>query len=98
MVDFDGEVTTEKKLAQKYRINFTPTVQFFPESVEEMKGKKGEAVEVARMPGYFRPFHFIAMMEYVAEKRYAKGQEFQRYILEKVEKEQARGNAAPAAH
>jgi thioredoxin-related protein len=82
--DFDGQKLAEKDLARKYRINFTPTIQYFPETAAEMQGKKGEEVEVARMPGYFRPFHFISMFEYVAEKRYAKGQEFQRYILEKA--------------
>ncbi|CAA7613397.1 thioredoxin family protein [Magnetospirillum sp. UT-4] len=83
VTDFDGQVMSEKELARKYRVNFTPTVQFFPETLAEIKGKKGEEAEVARMPGYFRNFHFLAMFEYVWEKRYAKGQEFQRYILEK---------------
>lgn len=84
VTDFDGQVLTEKEMARKYRINFTPTIQFFPETAAETQGKKAEAVEVARMPGYFRNFHFLAMFEYVWEKRYAKGQDFQRYILEKA--------------
>lgn len=83
VTDFDGQVLPEKELARKYRVNFTPTIQFFPETAAETQGKKGEAVEVARMPGYFRNFHFLAMFEYVWDKRYAKGQDFQRYILEK---------------
>lgn len=83
VTDFDGQVLPEKELARKYRVNFTPTIQFFPETATETQGKKGEAVEVARMPGYFRNFHFLAMFEYVWDKRYAKGQDFQRYILEK---------------
>jgi thioredoxin-related protein len=82
ITDFDGEKLREKDFARKYRINFTPTLQFFPETVDEMKGKKGADAEVARMPGYFRPFHFISMFEYVHEKRYAH-QDFQRYIVEK---------------
>jgi thioredoxin-related protein len=82
VTDFDGEKLREKEFARKYRINFTPTLQFFPETVAAMKGKKGPDAEVARMPGYFRPFHFISMFEYVWEKRYA-DQDFQRYILEK---------------
>lgn len=82
VTDFDGEKLREKDFARKYRINFTPTLQFFPETADEMKGKKGPDAEVARMPGYFRPFHFISMFEYVHEKRYAH-QDFQRYIGEK---------------
>lgn len=94
VTDFDGQVLPEKELARKYRINFTPTIQFFPETAEKITGK-GQDAEVARMPGYFRPFHFISMFEYVWDKRYAQGQDFQRYILEKVAAEQAKGNAAP---
>lgn len=82
VTDFDGEKLREKDFARKYRINFTPTLQFFPETADEIKGKKGADAEVARMPGYFRPFHFISMFEYVYEKRYAH-QDFQRYIVEK---------------
>ena len=29
VTDVDGEITTEKKLARKYRVQFTPTIQFF---------------------------------------------------------------------
>lgn len=84
VTDFDGEVLAEKDLARKYRVNFTPTLSFLPESVAEMGGRKGADAEVARMPGYFRNFHFLSMFEYVWDKRYAKGQEFQRYLAEKM--------------
>ncbi|RAU20863.1 thioredoxin [Paramagnetospirillum kuznetsovii] len=88
VTDFDGQVLPEKELARKYRITFTPTVQYFPESVAEMAGKKGADGEVARLPGYFRNGHFLGMFEYVWDKRYAKGQDFQRYIIEKSEARQ----------
>ena len=91
VTDFDGEKLREKDFARKYRINFTPTLQFFPETADEIKGRKGMGAEVARMPGYFRPFHFVSMFEYVFEKRYAH-QDFQRYI---VEKSAARREGAP---
>ncbi|CAA7620837.1 putative thioredoxin-like protein [Magnetospirillum sp. LM-5] len=84
VTDFDGQVLTEKALARKYRVNFTPTIQFFPDSLAATKGKLIDEIEVSRMPGYFKNFHFLAMFEYVWDKRYAKGQEFQRYILEKA--------------
>lgn len=67
--DFDGAVLEERALARKHGIAFTPTVQFFPEALAE-----GEAVpdkvEIARMPGYFKPPHFLAMFHYVREKSY----------------------------
>lgn len=83
VTDFDGTPMPEKDLARKYRITFTPTIQFFPEDVKEGAGKSGMDIEVARMPGYFRPFHFISMFEYVWDKRYAGSQTFQDYIVEK---------------
>jgi len=84
VTDFDGEVLAEKDLARKYRVNFTPTLSFLPEDVAAMAGRRGSDAEVARMPGYFRNFHFLSMFEYVWDRRYAKGQEFQRYLAEKM--------------
>ncbi|MFA7429405.1 MAG: thioredoxin family protein [Rhodospirillaceae bacterium] len=84
VTDFDGTTLPEKDLASRYAVNFTPTILFFPEDPAALDGKTGPQIEVARMPGYFRPFHFTAMFEYVWDKRYDKGQPFQRYILEKV--------------
>jgi thioredoxin-related protein len=94
VTDFDGQELPEKELARKYRITFTPTIQFFPKSIEEMAGRKGMEAEVARMPGYFRPFHFISMFEYVWDERYARDQDFQRYIIEKAQKNPSEGKAA----
>jgi thioredoxin-related protein len=84
VVDFDGETLTERQLARKYQVNFTPTMQFFPESLEEMEGKEGMAREVMRMPGYFRPFHFAAILEFVRGKRY-EDTDFQDYLVERRE-------------
>lgn len=84
VTDFDGETLSEKDFAQKYAVNFTPTIIFFPDDIAAIAGKGGQAAEIARMPGYFRPFHFISMFEWVHEKRGDKGQGFQRYILEKA--------------
>lgn len=85
VTDFDGEVLSEKALARKWGIVFTPTILYFPETPEDIAGQPGRDASVARMPGYFRPFHFQAMFEYVRENRYEKGQHFQDYIGERVE-------------
>ena len=70
VVDFDGEAMEERALARKWGVRFTPTTQFFPETLDEVAGRKGNEVEVARMPGYFRPPHFLAMYRFVREKAY----------------------------
>ena len=71
VVDFDGEALEERALARKWGIRFTPTTQFFPETLDEVAGRPGSEAEVARMPGYFRPPHFLAMYHFVHEKAYA---------------------------
>ena len=70
VVDFDGEAMEERALARKWGVRFTPTTQFFPESLDQVAGRKGNEAEVARMPGYFRPPHFLAMFRFVQEKAY----------------------------
>ncbi|MCH7865598.1 MAG: thioredoxin fold domain-containing protein [Proteobacteria bacterium] len=78
-VDFDGKAMTERKLASRNAVRFTPTLQFFPETVAETAGRTGKKAEVARMAGYFRPHHFLAMFRYVREKRYTDG-DFRTYL------------------
>lgn len=73
VVDLDGETLTERRLAEKYGVRFTPTFQFFGESVEAMKGKRPRDREVARAQGYLEPKHFLALFRFVAEKAYEKG-------------------------
>jgi thioredoxin-related protein len=79
VTDFDGQVLPENELSRKYGVVGTPTIQFLPERAEAVEGKKGRAVEVARMPGYFKPDHFIAMFEYVAEHGYDR-EPFAQYV------------------
>jgi thioredoxin-related protein len=73
VVDFDGEKLSEKRLAQKYDVRYTPTFQFFPDSTEGLSGKKPRDREVARVQGYLQPPHFLAMFRFVAERAYEKG-------------------------
>ena len=70
VVDFDGEELEERKLAQKWGIRFTPTTCFFLDLEHVAGDVPGQELEVARMPGYFRPPHFLAMFQYVQRKAY----------------------------
>ena len=69
-VDFDGEVLDERSMARRWGIRFTPTVHFFPDDPATAAGSSGIDSEVARMPGYFKPPHFLAMFRFVREKAY----------------------------
>ncbi len=73
VVDFDHQEMSEKDLAQKYAIRFTPTFQFFPSSAEGIDLKQPAAREVARAPGYLKPEHFLAMFRFVRENGYEHG-------------------------
>ncbi|TMJ01113.1 MAG: thioredoxin [Alphaproteobacteria bacterium] len=70
VTDFDGAEISEKALAAKYGIRFTPTFQFFPESVADLAEKAPDKREVARAPGYMRPDDFLALFRFVREKEY----------------------------
>ena len=90
--DFDGEELSEKALAQKYGVRFTPTVQFFPAKIGEEK-KSGREIEVARLPGYMRPFPFFAMFQFVQDEGYKSGG-FRDYFKKKHDESVASGGKA----
>lgn len=68
--DFDGQELSEKEMAAKYGVRFTPTFQFFDEDAAALKGREPQKREVARAPGYLRPDDFLAMFRYVRDKAY----------------------------
>jgi len=70
VTDFDGTEMSEKELAAKYGVRFTPTFQFFAERAAPLKGLPPAKREVARAPGYLRPDDFLAMFRFVREKAY----------------------------
>ena len=79
VTDFDGAEISEKALALKYGVRFTPTLQFFPEAAEGLKALPPAKREVARAPGYMRPDDFLAMFRYVREKAY-QGKSFREFL------------------
>ena len=91
VTDVDGKVTTEKKLARKYRLQFTPTLQFFPKTLAKDNKKPGHKVEVWRLLGYWKPFDFKNTFRYVREESYKTEPNFQRWLLNVRQKMQAEG-------
>jgi thioredoxin-related protein len=84
VTDFDGEKLPEKALARKWGVKLTPTIMFFPDAPPGGPGKDGKAIEVARMPGLLKPFAFLSMFRFVAEKRYGTDS-FQHYLDETIQ-------------
>ena len=87
--DFDGDTLTEKQIARKWGILFTPSVIFLPEEVEE--GKTAIQSAVAMMPGAFGRGTTLDMFTWVNEKRYAldSDEDFQRYHARRINKRRA---------
>lgn len=78
VTDFDGQTMTVKKLANKWGILYTPTIQFFP--AETDGSSSGKKIETVRMPGYFKPFHSYFMFRYAHTKGYIEQPNFQRWL------------------
>jgi thioredoxin-related protein len=79
VTDFDGAVLSEKELAAKYGVRFTPTFQFFADAAAPLKALPPAKREVARLPGYLQPDDFLAMFRYVKEKAY-ESKSFRDYV------------------
>ena len=77
VTDFDGQELSEKQMAAKYGVRFTPTFQFFGEGV--LKDLPPGKREVSRASGYMLPDDFLAMFRYVREKAY-EGKSFRDYL------------------
>lgn len=85
VTDFDGKEYEERDLAKAWRVTFTPTVVFYAKDKSPIKD--GES---ARLPGYFKPFHFLSMLEYVHEGKF-EDQHFQRFLQDKFKRLEAEG-------
>jgi thioredoxin-related protein len=73
VTDFDGEKLSEKQLAEKYAVRFTPTVQFFPEHIGDIAKKRPREREITRTQGYLPPAQFLATFRFIAERAYERG-------------------------
>lgn len=88
VTDFDGEILSEKNLAQKWYVSFTPTTLIF--NSRDLGAEDPRAAEAFRMPGYFKPFHYLSGLEFAAGDTY-RDQHFQRFLQERFEHLEAQG-------
>ncbi len=80
VTDFDGKVMSEKEMAVRWGVVFTPTTIFLPEEVPQ--GKTAAQAAVMLMPGAFEKQTTLAMFTYVRDQAYKTGVQFQRYFNE----------------
>ena len=88
-VDFDGEEMSEKDLARRWGILFTPTIMFLPQEVDD--GVIAPQAAVATMPGAFGRGTTLDLFTWVQEERYLieNGEDFQRYHARRIAERQA---------
>ena len=79
VTDFDGEVLSEKGIARKWRILFTPSFMFLPEDVDDQTDAAQASVAV--MPGAFSAGMTFDLLTWVNNKLYDTEEDgdFQRY-------------------
>lgn len=77
VTDFDGETLSEKDMARKWGVMFTPTLLFLPEEVPE--GQTAVEAAVANMPGAFGKATTRNLLQWVAEHGYEGEEVFQKY-------------------
>ena len=88
VTDLDGKTLTEKEAARKWRLNFTPTMLFLPETAD---GKKSVAdAAVATIPGAFGKGTTLDMFQWVRAKGYEGEETFQRYHARRIRERQAK--------
>lgn len=85
VTDFDGEILEERALARKWFVNFTPTTQFFALDDPDNPPDSMRDALAFLLPGYFKPFHHISSLEYVATDGYKEQPNFQRWLQAKAD-------------
>lgn len=69
VTDLEGQVMTEKELAEREDTVFTPSILFYD----------AEGREALRLRGYYPPYQFRAALEYVADGHF-KSESFREYL------------------
>jgi len=85
VTDFDGEALEERDLARKWFVNFTPTTMFFVLDDPDSQPESMRDALAFMLPGYFKPFHHLSSLEYVATDGYKEQPNFQRWLQAKAD-------------
>ena len=81
VTDFDGTTLSEKQMAKKWGLLFTPTILFFPSEVGD--DVTAPSASVAMMPGAFGRYTTFNMLNWVVEEGYNSDENFQKYHARK---------------
>jgi thioredoxin-related protein len=97
VTDFDGARMTEKALAERWGVIFTPTIVFFKDDLKGLDGQWGRALEATeRLPLGFGADTFYDLFVWVRHKVYEQDRNFQRFHIARAAEREALGAKAPA--
>ena len=82
VTDFDGTIRSEKDMAMRSGVMFTPTLIFLPEEVAE--GQTAADSAVAMMPGAFGKGTTKALLIWVRDHGYDGGENFQKFLASQI--------------
>ena len=92
VTDFDGDTRSEKEMAMKWGVMFTPTFMFFPKEVSgDVTAREAAAVT---MPGAFGYHTTKNLLTWVVEEGYLGEENFQKYHARKFAEWQAENPGA----
>lgn len=80
VTDFDGTTLSEKDMALRWGVIFTPTMIFMPTEVPD--DKMATTGAVAFLPGAFKPNMTHALLTWVKDEIYLTEPQLQRYFVE----------------
>ena len=90
VTDFDGTVLSERALAERWGVIFTPTIVFLKDDLAGLEGKWGRELEaIERLPLSYGPNTFYDLLVWVRHKLYARDRNFQRFHISRTAEREA---------
>jgi thioredoxin-related protein len=85
VIDFDGTRMSEKLLAERWGVIFTPTIVFYKDDLSGLQGKWGRELEVIeRLPLSYGQHTFYDLFVWVRHKIYERDRNFQRFHIARI--------------
>jgi thioredoxin-related protein len=95
VTDFDGAKMSEKALAERWGVIFTPTIVFFKDDLTGLDGKWGRELEaIERLPLSYGRDTFYDLFVWVRHKLYQQDKSFQRFHISRIAEREALKAAA----
>ena len=98
VTDFDGTKMSEKKLAERWGVQFTPTIVFYKDAAPQ-PGLWGPPLEITRMSLGIGEATFYDMFAWIGAKVYERDANFQRFHIARMgEREAAKSEQKPKSN